>query len=370
MFVTPENNARFLWGKVNAPIVAIPLTLLDSARALCEARGQYGEPIALFEFRYHCSHLSVVQSIMKCEIPEYVFYDEQDGIAKLRQAREEGIRAVVGGAIILELAREVGIPCVPWLPRPEDVRKAFVQAQHIESVRRKEEREATKFRSVAEHSFSGIVVTDEKNEISVFNPAAERIFGITAHEAMGRPVQEVIFGDQSYGASDQEQIEEIVTLNQKRLVVSRIPVAEEGRIIGTIFTFYEVRAIESMEERIRVASHTKGLTAKLTFDNIVGRSEVVQQIVSRALRFAAREDTVLITGESGTGKEVSSLRVSTTPAPGATSPSCPSIVPPSRPACSRASFSAMPRAPLQAPGGEARGVYSSLPTTGLSSWTR
>lgn len=43
---------------------------------------------------------------------------------------------------------------------------------------------------------------------------------------------------------------------------------------------------------------------KYHFENIVGRSQSMRDVISRILRFAPIDSTVLITGESGTGKEL------------------------------------------------------------------
>ena len=59
-----------------------------------------------------------------------------------------------------------------------------------------------------------------------------------------------------------------------------------------------------MEEKIRRAGQVKGLSAKLRFPDIIGKSRIMREAVLRAQRFAATDETILITGESGTGKEV------------------------------------------------------------------
>ena len=306
IFVTPEHNARYLWGRLNTPIVAIPLTDIVITQALHRARVEYGKPVAFFQFRYHYVHLSALKEILNCEIKEFIFHDEREGLSELRQAVLENCRAVVGGVVIASLAQQVGIPCVRLLPKAEDVLAAFNQAQQIASVRRMETREATKFKCVVQHSSTGVIVADERNKISVLNPAAERIFGITAGQAIGRSLNEAIPQVLPHVPqdNDQAQMQELKTINQRQLMVHRIPIIEEGKVFGTIFTIFEVSTIESMEERIRRASHTKGLAAKLTFQNIIGDSKIMRDTISRALRFAARDDTILITGESGTGKEV------------------------------------------------------------------
>jgi transcriptional regulator, propionate catabolism operon regulatory protein len=306
IFVTPEANARNLWGKITAPIVAIPLTALDIAQALNRAKTEYGEPLAYLEFQHHYVHLSALQAMLKCEIREFVFQDREEGLVKLQQAIQEGCRAVVGGAIVASVAREMEVPCVPLLPKPEDILEAFRQAEQIASVRQIEQREAMKFRYVVQYSFTGVIVADEENKITIFNSAAERIFGIQAGQALGRRLDEVVPQNQLLSVEEKEhrQLEELKTIRQKQLMVNRIPIVEERRIIGTIFTFQEVSNIQSLEEKIRRASHEKGLTAKMRFQGVVGDSKAIRETIFRAQRFAATDETVLITGESGTGKEI------------------------------------------------------------------
>lgn len=306
IFVTPEANAHNLWGKITAPIVAFPPTALDVAQALKRAKREYGEPVGFLVFEQHYGHLAALREMLQCEIREFVFHDRADCLACLHLAMQEGCHAVVGGAIVILLAKETGTPCIPLLPKPQDILEAYRQAEHIATVRQIQEREAMKFRYVVQYSFTGVIVTDEENRVTVFNPAAEQIFGMTANQALGRPIDEVVPQNQSLSVNEKQrlQIEELKTIRQKQLMVNRIPIVEERRILGAICTFQEVSNIQSMEERIRRASHEKGLTARMRFQDVLGGSKVVRETVFRAQRFAATEETVLITGESGTGKEI------------------------------------------------------------------
>ncbi|NLP43924.1 MAG: sigma 54-interacting transcriptional regulator, partial [Peptococcaceae bacterium] len=47
-----------------------------------------------------------------------------------------------------------------------------------------------------------------------------------------------------------------------------------------------------------------GASAKYTFSDIIGKSEVIKRTKNLAKRFAATEENILLLGESGTGKEV------------------------------------------------------------------
>jgi propionate catabolism operon transcriptional regulator len=306
ILVTQEQNARYLWGKVDTPIVAIPLTALDVARTIIRAKKEYGDPVAFFKSHQPYTLLPVVREIVSFEFKEFIFQSKTDCLAKLNQAIREGYRSVAGGAVIIPMARHKGIPCVPLLPLPEDILKTYHQAQHIASIRQIEQREAMKFKYVVQYSFSGIIAADEVNRIVVFNPAAELIFGTPANQVLGQALKVVIPQNQLPGIDKQEQpqLEEMRTIGNKQLMVNRIPIVEEERILGTIFTFQEVSKIQSLEEKIRRAEHAKGLSARHQFQDIIGDSKAVQETILRAQRYASTDETILITGESGTGKEV------------------------------------------------------------------
>ena len=229
--MTTDHTARHLWGKIDTPIVAFTITPFDIARAVYQARKRTG-------IRWPFSNPTIPISSPRryarsCRpiSPSLSITADRIGPAKLRQAVQEGFRAVVGGATITALAHEVGVPCVTLLPSPEDILKTFQQAQQIASVRQIEQRQEMKFKYVVQYSFSGIIVTDEQNRIVVFNPAAEKIFEMLAERVIGQSLDEVIPQDQLPGIDDTEhpQLEELRKIQNRQLMVNRIPIAEEGR---------------------------------------------------------------------------------------------------------------------------------------------
>jgi propionate catabolism operon transcriptional regulator len=314
IFLAMEHNARNLRKKFGSTVVSISLNDLDIAEALYRAKKQYGQPVAMMRYRFQNEKLlSSLREVLDCEIRDFIFHNEEDCRAMLLKAGQEGCRAaVVGGPILIFSTREQTIPYVPLLPTQANIILAVQQAEQMAQVRQVERREAMKFKYVAQHSFTGIIVTDEQQRIIVFNPAAERIFGIEERKALGSYLAKVIPQGHllTEGPMDQTQLEDLKVLRQKnkiqnkQLIVNRIPIVEEERVQGLIFTFQEVSDIQSMEEKIRRASHAKGLFAKLGFQNIVGNSKTLREAVNRARRFAGTDETILITGESGTGKEV------------------------------------------------------------------
>lgn len=64
------------------------------------------------------------------------------------------------------------------------------------------------------------------------------------------------------------------------------------------------KALERHKLRGQVEAFAQEFRERYGFDNIVGRSEAIRNLLSRVVRIAPTDVTVLITGESGTGKEL------------------------------------------------------------------
>ena len=64
------------------------------------------------------------------------------------------------------------------------------------------------------------------------------------------------------------------------------------------------RALERRSLGARVALLTAEFRDRYRFENIIGRSSAILEVLTRVAKFAPTDATVLITGESGTGKEL------------------------------------------------------------------
>jgi DNA-binding response OmpR family regulator len=64
------------------------------------------------------------------------------------------------------------------------------------------------------------------------------------------------------------------------------------------------KALERRQSRGQVSLLTSEFREKYRFENIIGRSIPIRDVLSRIVRIAPTDATVLITGESGTGKEL------------------------------------------------------------------
>ncbi len=72
----------------------------------------------------------------------------------------------------------------------------------------------------------------------------------------------------------------------------------EGKLNGLI------EISRSQQQEIKKLRKNIGLNAEYTFEDVIGKSKLIQHDVQLAKEFAGNRGTVLITGESGVGKEI------------------------------------------------------------------
>ncbi|MGE4284368.1 MAG: sigma-54 interaction domain-containing protein, partial [Clostridia bacterium] len=74
--------------------------------------------------------------------------------------------------------------------------------------------------------------------------------------------------------------------------------------VGNVLTFHDVTRIQELESKIREKIYTRGHIAKHSFDNIIGESGKLNEVIQAAKKFSRVESNVLVVGETGTGKEL------------------------------------------------------------------
>ena len=146
-------------------------------------------------------------------------------------------------------------------------------------------------------------------EVTSFNRAAERITGVPAGQALGRPCSDVFHSNLcKNGCALRKTLDSgkpVVRANTHiidrggRRVPIRVSTAilrdAQNHIIGGVETFQDLRQVERLQRELR---------GQYTFADMVGRSPAMRRVFSLLPRLAKTNSTVLIEGPSGTGKEL------------------------------------------------------------------
>lgn len=136
-----------------------------------------------------------------------------------------------------------------------DLKEAEEEAERsVEALR---EREAL-YRSVVVSSLDAIVMMDDRGDVVEFNPAAERIFGFTAAEAIGRKVNDLIVPP-AMRAAHQQGLERYLTDGRPRVIGRRVELVALRKDGGELPVELTVTDASASGRRLFV-SHLRDLT--------------------------------------------------------------------------------------------------------------
>lgn len=152
-----------------------------------------------------------------------------------------------------------------------------------------------------------IVAVNEQNRILLYNPQAERIFGLPMLDVLGKDAARVL-PQLKLGANPpagKSPSPEITKIGDKYFIATANPLpGAPGQTCGAVTTFRPVSEVQELDTKIRQQLKRKGHIARYSFDDITGESEELRRMILLARKFAGTGMTILLEGESGTGKEV------------------------------------------------------------------
>lgn len=171
--------------------------------------------------------------------------------------------------------------------------------------------------AVLDNPYEGTVIVDAQGIIRHFSKADEPFYGITAEEAIGRHVRDVIpkSGLPEVLRSGKPDFGDTFDMNGRMVIVNRYLIRHEGRIIGAVakMIFHNLKAFIALKHKIRELESTvrryeleirEIYQARYSFEDVIGASAKLNRAKEIAMRLAPSDIPILLTAESGTGKEI------------------------------------------------------------------
>lgn len=163
----------------------------------------------------------------------------------------------------------------------------------------------------------GATVIDPQGRISHLNDPYGRFLGIDPEEQIGKHCTEVFENTRMHvvARTGKAEINKSQRINQTDMVVQRIPIKKEGKVIAVYgqVVFRDISEVRALAEKLsllesKVEAYEKQLfdlrSTRYTCDSIIGKSREIQYLKRQAGQAASNDSTVMITGDSGTGKEL------------------------------------------------------------------
>lgn len=250
--------------------------------------------------------VDIMQNTFSIKIITKTINKEKEVESNVRQLYQLGIRVFIGGYAVLNVTNRLGYNGILIESGDESIAEAVQQAKDLLKVQLIEKEKAEILKSIIDFAYDGIIGIDKERRITVFNPVAEKVIGITAEKAIGEIADDIVENTRlgTVFSTGQAELGEIQYINNVAIVTNRVPIVVDSEVIGVVATFQELEKIQKTERQIRKKLFLKGHLAKTRFNDIIGDSKIIMQVKEKAKQYAEVDSTVMISGETGTGKEL------------------------------------------------------------------
>jgi transcriptional regulator with PAS, ATPase and Fis domain len=179
------------------------------------------------------------------------------------------------------------------------------------------EKELSLFKTALEHAYEGIIIVDKDGYILTANETYASFVGQDLQSFLGKHVTEVVENTRMHivARTGQAEIADLQLINGNQMIAHRLPVIVDGEVVAVVgkIMFQDIDDLFAMNSKFsklyRELDEYKGevnrrVSAKYSFEHIVGQSDLLEQVKTLGKRVAKSHTTVLLKGESGTGKEL------------------------------------------------------------------
>jgi propionate catabolism operon transcriptional regulator len=230
---------------------------------------------------------------------------EEEARACVQELAALGIEVLVGPGLVADLAEAAGLRSV-FLYSSEAVRQALQDAVEVARTARIEQAKRERLETILGQLSDGVIAVDRHDRVQTLNPRMAEWLGVSPEAWQGHLLSEVgpDLSAQSVLRSGQPEPEHLERIQGRSLIVSRMPIHEQGVLTGAVITCQDPIRIQRVDRHIRSRSSRQADSRRYAIDQFVGHSPAAQQVREMAQQAAGSDAAVLIIGESGTGKEL------------------------------------------------------------------
>ena len=302
-------TATALMNFTNIPVITAEADEFDVLKALLEAKKICKENIAfLGSFYLHSGHnFEDFEEILGTSIRQYTFKDFSELKTRIGDACKDGVKVLVTGSeLAIELAEEMGIKGVIIKSSHRAIVQAIERANEVIRIRKIDRKYTQRLHTLMSNVKEAILILDEKEHIMFINDEARNILKIKKDVSIiNRAIRDTdnVWFDKVYedGSPCFDILKE---LDHTQVIINRVHVKTGKEYFGCVITLQELQRLQHLEQKTRKKLYQKGLIARFSFGDIIGKSDALLDAIEMAKKFGETNSTIVLYGESGTGKEM------------------------------------------------------------------
>lgn len=251
------------------------------------------------DYSYYCQQMNVTTESI-------VYQNVQELYEKVCNSNAT---LIVGPSTAVEQAERCGKESLLLYPTDDTILQKIFQGKEIaKGVRDKRNR--LKFTdTILKHFPAGILGIDAEGYITECNEDAGQIVGFKSGNLIGQRAAEVCpWFDFEQATAQQETTNILVKISQKRTYIRYVNFQYNQINLGAVMLLQTADDIKQAEQDYETRKWKKriqsGFYAQYSFQNVVGDSAAIREVIESSREFARTNSNVMIVGETGTGKEL------------------------------------------------------------------
>ncbi|MGF6261300.1 propionate catabolism operon transcriptional regulator [Paraburkholderia youngii] len=306
------SNGAYLQENLSVPVVMVKVNGFDVLSAITRATATWPQArIGLVLHEATAQELADLSPLLNVDLRQRAYRSIDEVRLAVDELAAQGCRVVVGAGMACDLAQQAGMESV-FLYSLAAVEEAFERSVELARVSRQKESKRVRLNTIVAHLRDGVAAFDEAGQLEAVNPAMLDLLGSGSAQAapqddedtparVGRALAPLL---RETRVADQPVDERIEQLGGRALIVSCVPIIEQGARAGFVVTAQDALVAQRIDRSLRTSQRPRHLVARHRLDDLIGASVALERVRRLARAGAAHDATVLLSGESGTGKEL------------------------------------------------------------------
>lgn len=303
--ITRGSLAHFLFTKnISVPIFDLKFDFISLLKSIEECSKNGYKKICIFEIGYSSSEKKSKEVSLHTYMGDYEFYYykmiDNNAIESIisDMAKKQTVDVIIGDVAPTRIAGKYNIPVVHINIDVNSWEETITLARHSTDIAMKAKSKNNFIEIITNIVSEAVIIVDSDGNIKRFNKQAEKLFfkdeiHMNISDIFNLPIENLLSAPANTVLKNQDN----------NFVVNNIPVIMDKEQLYSII-INNVAYVENLELSIRKQNKQKGLTAKLSFKDIIYKDSNTKKIVEISKKYAKSNGTIIIYGESGTGKEV------------------------------------------------------------------
>lgn len=301
-FIARGQNFDLIDKKYNIPVVSVRGTYEEVLVALRAAQKK-SKKIAVLGYGSIFRMIQRFQTISGEDFLAVEIKDVNRIYDLVKEAIKEGVDTFVGGIATKEACDNLGVQHVMLNSDSQSIQIALDQALDLIEIQTERHKNFTLIQTILNTSEDAILGFDQDLQLNFINDKAKNLFKNRSNEMIHNLIFQPEITEKLY--LDQSNLQNhLFKIDNSRHLLSIKPLTSNEKIYGVVATIKIGDDLINTEATLRQQLSEKGHVAKMHFNDIIGKSQVITETISWAKRIAISENGILIHGDTGTGKEV------------------------------------------------------------------